>query len=105
MPQNVRRHLGAEPGRAHGRREALAHALDRLAVPLDHRLLGEPEPLPAAQVGKQPRRQLHRRLTLLGLPAPDRAAIEHALLKVDMAAADRRHRTRRRRSRDDRVPV
>ena len=92
---------GAEPSRAHSRLEALAHAFDRLPIPLDHRSLREPVSRPATQVGKQPRREPYRRLPLLRLPAADCAAIEHALLEVDVAAAYSR---RQRRPADRRRP-
>ena len=102
MPKDVRGHLGTKSGSLHRRLEALTHAPDRLAVPLNHRLLGEPLGDPAAHVGKQSGRKFYRRLPLFGLTATGSPAIEHALLEVDVAAAHRWHEGRtadRRRAR------
>ena len=70
--------------------EALAHRTHRLAVLLDNRIGRNAEALPAAQMREKTIGQTRRRLAFLGLPGPFGAAMEHAALDVDIAAADRR---------------
>jgi hypothetical protein len=89
VPQDVRRDALADTGRGHRAAEALAHRAHRLAVPLDHRVLGDAEALPAPQVSQKARRQPDGRLTFLRLPGALGAAVEHAAIKVDVTAADR----------------
>src|SRR5258708_4930138 len=104
VAQDVRRHVRTEVSGPHRCLKSLAYARDRLAVPLHHSLSSEPQSRPAAHMGEQARRQLHWWLALLGFAAADGAAIEHALLKVDVPAADRRHQ-RSAADRAERVPV
>ena len=86
MPQNVGSYVSAQSGSPDGCLETLAHAFDRLPIPLNHRSFREPSSRPATQMRKQPQWEPYRRLTLFGLQPADCAAIEHALLKIDVAA-------------------
>ena len=88
VPQDVRGDVVLDPGPLDGGRERLAHGGHRLAVPFDDRMLGDAKPMPAPQVRKQPIRQPHWRLALLGLARALRPPIEHTAIQIDMAAPD-----------------
>src|SRR4051795_11612778 len=90
MTQCVRRNvLVSNPGSGHRRSEALTHRADGFAVPLDHGVLSLTKPVPAPEVRQKPIAQSDRRLPLFRLPGPLSAPVEHALLKIDVAAAYR----------------
>src|SRR6516164_3360345 len=92
VSQDVGRHIGTDPGRSHGRLEALTHALHRLAVPLNDSLGRYPAVTPPAHMGKQSLRDGDGRLSLFRLLATDRQAIEDPSFKVDVPATHRRHK-------------
>src|SRR6202011_4904179 len=67
-----------------------------LAVELDEMRLRQAEPLPAAQMREQPRRYRNRRRTLVRDLLATLPAVQNAAGEVDVGAADRRDRRRRR---------
>jgi hypothetical protein len=87
VPQTMRGHVGTQASGSANRSKRLIDPADRLAIPFDCRMDGNLEPFPPPEVGKQPRREAHRRLPLFRLAPTGGPAIEDTIFKVNPSLA------------------
>jgi len=81
MAGSSRRH-SAQPGRPDRRGESLLHRMHRFAVPFDHGMRGDAEPLPAPQMHEQAIRQAHRWLALPDLSRAFGLTMKYAAFQI-----------------------
>lgn len=91
MPECVRRDARAETGQSDGGLESRLYRGDGFSVEFHEVLCVMVDLMPPLKMGKQARRDRHRRLPLVGLCVALAASVVDAAIQIDESAADRRN--------------
>jgi hypothetical protein len=83
LPQRMKRNPARELGQLNSSFKCGLYTLHGSAVPLNEMLTRNSFGLPTAEMSQEPRRNWHRRLTLLRCASSDREAVVNAVVQVN----------------------